>query len=328
MTDRSTGLNSTSAQPHLRSIDGFGMRPQVQRAQISPGRRQQLRTVRPRRPAMSIDIAKPVAASVQIIPPQPFAQPAAPKQQPTRVLQRQFTARPVTKPVRAQSLEPTRVKRHGHGQLMIVSMAVIVFFVGIFTSVLTLQTNHSAKAQVSALSNSSEDDAPPSEDKPSPSAVSNYAVAPQFPKYLKIDKLGVNARVTSVGLTKTGALGVPRNIYDTSWYNDSAKPGDPGSNGAVLIDGHVHGPTLPGVFVDLAKLAPGDTIQIVRGDNQTFTYIVKKVQNYDVNSLNTGILLTSFQPGQPGLNLVTCGGPYDKSAGEYTQRTVVFAVQS
>lgn len=326
MTDRYTGLNSPTNRAQPRSIDGFSSRMVAQSAQISPARHKQLRKVRPRRPAVSFDIVSTKAAVKTPINPQPFAKPAAPKQQPTRVLQRQFVAVPAAP--RVPESQPSVAKRLSRSQLAVLTLAAVIFLVGVFVSVLTLQTNHSAKAQVSALSNADEDNAPPSENKPSTSSVSSYAVAPELPKYLKIAKLGVDARVTSVGLTKSGALGVPSNIYDTSWYNDSAKPGDPGSNGAVLIDGHVHGPTLPGVFADLKNLAPGDTIQIVRGDNQTFTYTVKKVQNYDANTLSTVLLLSSFQPGQPGLNLVTCGGPYDKNAGEYTQRTVVFAVQN
>jgi sortase (surface protein transpeptidase) len=210
-------------------------------------------------------------------------------------------------------------------------MAAVVFLVGIFVSIITLQTNHSAKAQVAALSkkaaNSTSSSSVPNESKPSSGSVAAYQVAPDLPKYLVIPKLGVDARVRPLGVTSSNELQAPTNIYDTGWYNASAKPGDPGSNGAILIDGHVHGPTLPGVFVGIKTLQPGDTIQIVRGDNAVFTYIVKKVQNYDATTLNIGLGLGSIQPGEPGLNLMTCGGPFDRTSGEYTQRTIVFAVQ-
>lgn len=266
-----------------------------------------------------------VTPPVQLVSPQPYAEPAQPKLQPTAVLSRQAVT-----PPQVDRREPAHGK-WSRTQLALLSMAAVVFLVGIFVSIITLQTNHSAKAQVAALSkkaaNSTSSSSVPNESKPSSGSVAAYQVAPDLPKYLVIPKLGVDARVRPLGVTSSNELQAPTNIYDTGWYNASAKPGDPGSNGAILIDGHVHGPTLPGVFVGIKTLQPGDTIQIVRGDNAVFTYIVKKVQNYDATTLNIGLGLGSIQPGEPGLNLMTCGGPFDRTSGEYTQRTIVFAVQ-
>jgi LPXTG-site transpeptidase (sortase) family protein len=216
-------------------------------------------------------------------------------------------------------------------QVALIVMAFLVFGLGLLVNVQSLQANHSAKAQVAALAqqgnNSSNNPAVPSQTKPTSRAVSSYAVAPNLPKYLKIPKLDIDARVLQVGVTSSGALGTPPNIYDTAWYTGSAHPGDSGSNGAVLIDGHVHGPTLPGVFMNIKNLVPGDTILIVRGDNQVFTYKVVKVESFNANSINMGMMLASIQPGEPGLNLITCGGPFDTSTWQYTQRVAVFAIQ-
>jgi hypothetical protein len=214
-------------------------------------------------------------------------------------------------------------------------MAFLVFGLGLLVNIETLQTNHDAKAQVAALAKGSDKTGGgtggtasiPSETKPDSHSYAAYQVAPNLPKYLKIPKLGVSARVLQVGVTSTGDLGTPTNIYDTAWYTGSAHPGDLGNLGAVLIDGHVHGPTLPGVFMNIKKLVPGDTLQIVRGDNVVFSYRVMKVQNYDASTMNMAMMLASVQSGIPGLNLITCGGPFDTKTNEYTQRTAVFAVQ-
>ena len=218
----------------------------------------------------------------------------------------------------------------------LIAMGCLVFGLGLIVDLQTVQSNHSARAQVSALSNQASSSAAsnssqsvpvPAQQKPSTNAIGSYQVAAGLPKYLKIDKLGVNARVLQTGVTTSGALGTPPNIYDTAWYTGSAQPGQPASQGAVLIDGHVHGPTLPGVFMNLKNLSPGDNLQITRGDNTVFNYVVVKVQNYDANGLDMKNLLSSIDPSKPGLNLITCGGPFDKQSGQYTQRTVVFAVQ-
>jgi hypothetical protein len=58
-----------------------------------------------------------------------------------------------------------------------------------------------------------------------------------------------------------------------------------------------------------------------------FTYEVRKVQNYDADKLDMGITLNSIEPGKAGLNLITCGGKFNKATQQYEQRTVVFAVQ-
>ena len=156
-------------------------------------------------------------------------------------------------------------------------------------------------------------------------AIGAYQVAPTLPKFLKIKKLGIDARVKSLGVNSKNEFLAPSNTYDTGWYDGSAKPGESESNGAILIDGHLHGPRLPGVFANINKLSGGDVIQLQRGDNTIYNYKVVKVQSYDANTLDMRLALASVQPGQPGLNLITCGGKYDRVSG-YSQRTIVFAV--
>jgi sortase (surface protein transpeptidase) len=273
--------------------------------------------------------AKP-ALSLDIVKPQPYSQPARPKQQRSQVLQRQLVpvpAPPSRPPVGAEIARPKRSKR----QFAIIFLASVVFLVGLAINLQTLKTNHLAKAQVAALAKktaSHSDDSGSTPDETKPSGSRPYLVAPNAPKSIKIPKLDVDSRIVSLGVTSSNQLKAPYNIYDVGWYDASARPGDEAGNGAILLDGHVHGPTLPGVFVDIKKLTAGDTIEVTRGDNQVFTYKVVKVQNYDADTLDMGMLLGSAQPGQPGLNLITCGGPYDHSSGEYTQRTAVFAVQT
>lgn len=215
-------------------------------------------------------------------------------------------------------------KRRNYSQTALMVMAVIIFFVGVFVSAITLKTNHDAKAQVSALSQQAGDDAPPDESKPS--NILSYQVAPELPKFIKIPSQSVTGRVRPLAVTKDNALQAPRNIYDAGWYNASAKPGDSGANGAILIDGHVHGPTKPGIFSNIKNLKANDVITIQRGDDKTFDYKVVKVQDYDSKTLDLGIALASAQPGVQGLNLITCGGNFNKSTGQYDKRTIVFAV--
>jgi sortase (surface protein transpeptidase) len=130
------------------------------------------------------------------------------------------------------------------------------------------------------------------------------------------------ARVLQVGITKDGALATPSNVFDSAWYKQSAKPGQPG---ATLIDGHVSSWTTNGVFYGIKKLVAGDTITIERGDGTKLDYSVVKTMTYQADAVDMASLIKPVTAGKSGLNLITCGGKYDTKSGEFTQRIAVFA---
>lgn len=158
----------------------------------------------------------------------------------------------------------------------------------------------------------------------SSSTVAAYKVAPNLPRYLIIPKLNVDARVLSVGVTSSDAIGAPENIFDTAWYNESAEPGQPG---AMLIDGHISSWTTHGVFYSLSKLVPGDLVQVERGDGTMFSYSVVKTVIYPASSVNMGAVLSPVVAGQPGLNLISCTGDVIPGTNSFSERIVVFTVQ-
>lgn len=160
--------------------------------------------------------------------------------------------------------------------------------------------------------------------KPSPTTYSAYAVSPDMPKYLRIAKLGVNARVLQVGILADGSLGTPRSVFDTAWYTGSSKPGQPG---ATLIDGHVSSWTAHGVFYGLKTLVAGDSIQVVKGDNSVVNYEVVKSQVYSANNVDMQAAVNPVVPGTSGLNLITCTGQVIRGTSEFNQRIIVFAKQ-
>jgi sortase (surface protein transpeptidase) len=165
----------------------------------------------------------------------------------------------------------------------------------------------------------------PSTIKPTADTISSYQVPPDSPRYLTIPKLGVYARVLSVGLTSQGALSTPGDVYDTAWYNQSAKPGQPG---AILIDGHISSWTTNGVFYNLKSLLPGDQIKVERGDGSMFNYKVAKVQTYSADNVNMTEVVNPIDPSSPGLNLISCSGDVIPGTNEFSERIVVFASQT
>jgi len=211
-------------------------------------------------------------------------------------------------------------------QKIVLGLAGVIFVAGALISWQTMRLNHVITSHAAALSNHHVEPGATEPDtaKPTPAAVQQYNVAPDMPRYLRITKLGVFARVMQVGVDKNNALGTPSNVYDTDWYTGSAKPGSPG---AALIDGHVAGWKAKGVFYNLDKLVAGDQIQIERGDGSLLNYKVVRSQIYSANQVDMRAALTPVTAGKPGLNLISCTGKIVSGTSRYSQRVIVFAEQ-
>lgn len=162
----------------------------------------------------------------------------------------------------------------------------------------------------------------PSTTKPKPDAFASWKVPADEPRYIFIPEIGVKAMVKPTWQTKDGAIGAPTNIYDTSWYVHSAKPGQPG---ATFIDGHVSSSTSHGVFYKLKDLRPGDEIQIEKGDGTKVAYRVMKRVFYAYDSVNMEQALAPVNPNKPGLTLMTCAGDVMPHTNAFSQRVAIFA---
>lgn len=205
------------------------------------------------------------------------------------------------------------------------TMAVLVFILGIGVSVQGLLTNKKVEAQVKNASASDNLIEPPPQetDLPASSRIA-YRVAPNLPRLIRIPKIKVESRIVRLGMQTSGKLRSPSNIYDTGWFEGSSKPNE---SGAMLLAGHVHGPTKPGIFYNLHKLVAGDTFEVERGDGQVFNYRVVDTKTYHRDSVDMSAAMTSYLSGERGLNIITCSGDLDDSGNHYEDRLIVFAVQ-
>lgn len=143
----------------------------------------------------------------------------------------------------------------------------------------------------------------------------------ELPKTLNIPKLGINAKVQSVGLNSDDEMDVPSNNDDVAWFGLGVVPGKKGS---AVVAGHLNGRSgEPAIFWDLHKLKIGDDIYVVDNDESKKHFQVVSVEKYKTNSapmekifgLNDGVYL----------NLITCGGEWDRVENTYDERLVVFA---
>jgi len=281
-------------------------------------------------------VAKPgVAASAK---PKPASKPSVPSNAKHVTKPRPTTN---TKPAMPRQTRSSVLARHtvnvkpknkskrsrGKVQIFMVAMAMVVFVAGASVALMSYKSNKKAIAQVAVLAKQSDDTSSsdvPDEDAVTSEAFGVYQVAPDLPRYIRIPKLQISARVKRLGVKSSGELGAPKNIFDAGWYDGSSKPGE---NGAVLIDGHVHGPSKPGVFYRLPNLLVGDIIEVQRGDGKVIKYAVKTTENVPQDKVDMAKALVSSESGRPGLNLITCTGRFDVRTNNYEKRLIVYAVQ-
>ncbi len=163
------------------------------------------------------------------------------------------------------------------------------------------------------------DDAP-SEKDPGP-VTKEYTVPADQPRSIRISKLGTDAYVQRVGVTKDNAMATPNNIAFTGWYVNSVAPG---TDGLSIINGHAGGRYTDGVFKSLKNLASGDVVQVQRGDLSWHNYEVVSVKTVRVAEANSALYQRNLLFAKQ-LNLITCDGNFNDAAQTYDERTIVVA---
>jgi sortase (surface protein transpeptidase) len=90
-----------------------------------------------------------------------------------------------------------------------------------------------------------------------------------------------------------------------------------------VILGHVDSKHGPAVFYRLKELDRGDEVAVKLSTGKTAHYQVTRVAQY-LNEDFPAKQVYAGSPDRPALNLVTCGGKYDREAGGYQSNVVVY----
>jgi LPXTG-site transpeptidase (sortase) family protein len=152
-------------------------------------------------------------------------------------------------------------------------------------------------------------------------AGSTYQV-PSTPVRLIIPAIGVDAHIQSVGLAwqGDGTMGIPTNFTDVGWYDQGPRPGTPGN---AVIDGHFDGKDVPqAVFYNLKNLVPGDLVKVEDRAGNVLQFRVTETKLYDYTAPTDEIF--SGDSSVARLNLITCGGSWNKAEKVYNKRVVIF----
>ncbi len=124
------------------------------------------------------------------------------------------------------------------------------------------------------------------------------------------------------GVDQTSAIAVPDNMYMTGWYVNSVLPGQPGLR---VIDGPISGIyDVNAVFRHLENLQAGDMFSITLGSGKVLQYKVYREQSVPLNDA-VKVPLAKDAAVTSQLNLITCGGQYNKDTKLYDHRIIVSA---
>jgi len=146
-----------------------------------------------------------------------------------------------------------------------------------------------------------------------------YSVPAEQPRRIIIPSTTTDGFIQKVGLTSKNAVAVPNNIHVAGWYINSVVPG---AEGLSIIDGHVSGKYENGIFYYLKKLKIGDTFQIEFGDKSLKTFEIIDTKQLP-ESESAEFLFQKNSDIKEQLNLITCGGNFNKDSQQFADRVVV-----
>lgn len=143
-----------------------------------------------------------------------------------------------------------------------------------------------------------------------------YAV----PVRLIIPRIGVDAAVEDVGLTSGRDMASPSGPATVGWYKFGARPGNRGS---AVIDGHSgYADGRRAAFDDLPQLKVGDKLYVEDARGKRLLFVVRATKLYARDASAADVFAPTTRRR---LNLITCTGDFDVSAGTHSERLVVFA---
>ena len=136
---------------------------------------------------------------------------------------------------------------------------------------------------------------------------------------IEVPALGIDQDLIELAVIGND-LQVPDDYSDVGWWRDGPAPGE---KGASVMVGHVDSPTGPAVFYQLSAMKKGNRINVALEDGSRTVFEVQDVQVYDRAEFPSSRVYR--REGEPGLNLLTCGGSFDTESGLYSSNVVVYA---
>ncbi len=146
-----------------------------------------------------------------------------------------------------------------------------------------------------------------------------YSVPADQPRKISIDSIATEGFIQRVGKDQHNKVGVPSNVHYAGWFTDSVKPGN---QGLSVIDGHVSSRYGSALFAKLGSLRKDDVIKVEFGDYSIQRF--KVVESRELPEASAAdFLLSKSNDIDKQLNIITCGGKFNKKLSQYNNRIVV-----
>jgi hypothetical protein len=141
------------------------------------------------------------------------------------------------------------------------------------------------------------------------------------PVRLRIPSKRIDTALQRLGLAADGTIAAPSEWQVAGWYDQGPRPGQ---KGPAVIVGHIDSRSGPAVFFRLPELKRGEVVYVDRADGSTARFRVTDRRQvakdrFPVTAVYSPSLL-------PSLQLITCGGTFDRSVGHYRDNIIVTAV--
>ena len=149
-----------------------------------------------------------------------------------------------------------------------------------------------------------------------------WSGGPNDPKRITLPTINAGGYIQRVGIDQRKEVAVPTNVNLAGWFIKTAIPGEKGYS---VIDGHVDGRTKPGIFKNLHTIKRGAIFEVEFGNGRKQEFKVTDVIRTDIQGA-PALLFNQDPTVTSQLNLITCGGRYDKQARRYLERYIVTSV--
>jgi len=151
------------------------------------------------------------------------------------------------------------------------------------------------------------------------SAATRSAIGRSVPVSIRIPAIGVSVSLSQLGLNADKSAQVPTKFAEPGWFKLGPTPGQKGS--AVIL-GHVDDKKGPAVFFKVKTLKAGDKVDVSLTNGVISHFVVKTVETYSKTAFPAKKVYGS--QGFSALQLVTCGGKFDKATGHYESNVVAY----
>jgi hypothetical protein len=146
-----------------------------------------------------------------------------------------------------------------------------------------------------------------------------------LPDHIDIPAIEAEAPIVKMDMGRDRELEPPLPPTTVGWWTGGARPG--AATGTAVIAGHINYGGVAGALGQIGRLNPGDKV-IVHGTSAgtatELTFTVTGVRTYSKQRLPWAKIFDQQVSGR--LALVTCGGPFDPSTGNYQDNIVAYAV--